>query len=187
MSSPTRRRSCSRNWARVIPTALHPKAKHELFECTVEIITGVCTTVAEARADLEATLAEVRGVAQPRGLALISAATHPFSHWSSLRISPHPRYTELVERIQWPARRLAIHGIHFHVGVRSGEKAVAIANSLAFHLPVFLASVGVEPVLARPRHGHGVVAYRRSSKGCRPPGCRRSSTATTTSRRSWRR
>ena len=27
----------------------HPKAKHELFECTIEIITGICDTVAEAR------------------------------------------------------------------------------------------------------------------------------------------
>ncbi len=127
------------------PEGVHPKAKHELFDCTVEIITGVCTTVSEARVDLEATLGEVRSVAQPRGLALISAATHPFSHWSSLRISPHPRYMELVERIQWPARRLAIHGVHFHVGVRSGEKAVAIANSLAFHLPAFLALSASSP------------------------------------------
>ncbi len=39
----------------------HPKAKHELFESTVEIITGVCKTVAEAKADLAATLAEVVG------------------------------------------------------------------------------------------------------------------------------
>jgi carboxylate-amine ligase len=127
------------------PEGVHPKAKHELFECTVEIITGVCTTVTEARVDLETTLAEVRGAAQSRGLAMISAATHPFSHWSSLRISPHPRYMDLVERIQWPARRLAIHGIHFHVGVRSGEKAIAIANSLAFHLPVFLAMSASSP------------------------------------------
>ena len=85
------------------------------------------------------------GAAQPRGLALISAATHPFSHWSTLRISPHPRYADLVDRIQWPARRLAIHGIHFHVGVRSGAKAVAIANSLAFHLPLFLALSASSP------------------------------------------
>jgi carboxylate-amine ligase len=123
----------------------HPKAKPELFECTVEMITGVCSTVAEARSDLEATLADVRAAARPRGLALISAATHPFSHWSSLRISPGPRYAQLVERIQWPARRLAIHGIHFHIGVRSGERAVAIANSLAFHLPVFLALSASSP------------------------------------------
>ena len=31
------------------PDELHPKAKHELFECTVEVITGICATPAEAR------------------------------------------------------------------------------------------------------------------------------------------
>ena len=41
----------------------HPKAKHELFESTVEIITGVCMTVADAKADLEATLSEVTAAA----------------------------------------------------------------------------------------------------------------------------
>jgi carboxylate-amine ligase len=127
------------------PDQVHPKAKHELFECTVEIITDVCTTVAEARTDLDATLAEVRAAARSRDLNLISSGTHPFSHWGGLRISPHPRYSQLVDRIQWPARRLAIHGIHFHVGVRSGEKAVAMANSLAFHLPVFLALSASSP------------------------------------------
>ena len=34
------------------PGGEHPKAKHELLECTVEIITGICSTVEEARADL---------------------------------------------------------------------------------------------------------------------------------------
>jgi carboxylate-amine ligase len=121
------------------------KIKHELFECTAEIITDVCTTVGQARGDLEGTLDELRAVAHPRGLALLSAGTHPFSHWHGLRVSPDPRYTQLIDRIQWPARRLAIHGIHFHVGVRSGEKAIAIANSLAFHLPVFLALSASSP------------------------------------------
>jgi carboxylate-amine ligase len=127
------------------PDGEHPKAKHELFECTIEIITEVCTTVGQAHADLESTLAEVQAAARPRDVAVISAATHPFSHWSSLRISPHPRYMQLVDRIQWPARRLAIQGIHFHVGVRSGEKAVAIANALAFQLPLFLALSASSP------------------------------------------
>ena len=45
----------------------HPKAKHELLESTVEIITGVCLTVSEAKADLAATLAEVVAAAEKRG------------------------------------------------------------------------------------------------------------------------
>jgi carboxylate-amine ligase len=127
------------------PDGEHPKAKHELFQSTIEIITGVCATVAEARADLEATLAELRVETDARGLALMCSGTHPTSHWRDQQVSPQPRDAELIERIQWPARRLAIHGIHFHVGVRSGQKAVEITSSLAFHLPLFLALSASSP------------------------------------------
>jgi carboxylate-amine ligase len=127
------------------PDGEHPKAKHELFESTIEIITGVCTSVAEARADLEVTLAEVGGVAAERDWVLMCSGTHPLSHWRAQSVSPHPRYAELIDRIGWPARRLAIHGIHFHVGVGSGEKAIAITDSLAFHLPLFLALSASSP------------------------------------------
>ena len=127
------------------PQGEHPKAKHELFECTVEIITGICGTVAEARADLEGTLAEVRGAADKRGLALLCSGTHPFSLWSDQEVSPNPRYARLIEEMQWMARRLQIFGVHVHVGIRSPEKAVSIANALAGYIPHFLALSGSSP------------------------------------------
>src|SRR6266550_4660809 len=52
------------------PDGEHPKAKHELLESTIEIITGVCHTVDEARADLAATLAEVKLQTDPLGMEL---------------------------------------------------------------------------------------------------------------------
>lgn len=127
------------------PDGAHPRAKHELFECCIEIITGVCTTVAEARADLEATLAEVRAAAAERGLTLICSGSHPFSAWSDQAISPDPRYGELVEAMAWMARRLQIFGVHVHVGVRTPEKAVAIANALATYIPHLLALSASSP------------------------------------------
>lgn len=123
----------------------HPKAKHELLECCVEIVTGVCTTVPEARADLEATLHEVRAVAAKRNAELMCAGTHPFSDWAEQKISPNPRYHALVEEMQWLARRLQIFGIHVHVGVRSAEKAIAIANALSGYIPHFLALSASSP------------------------------------------
>jgi carboxylate-amine ligase len=127
------------------PDAEHPKAKHELLEATVEIITGVCDTVAEARADLTATLAEVTAVAAPRGVDLLCSGTHPFSDWADQRISPKERYATLVQEMQWLARRLQIFGIHVHIGVRSPEKAIAIANALATYIPHFLAVSASSP------------------------------------------
>ena len=66
----------------------HPKAKHELLESTVEIITGICTTVAEARPDLEGTLAEVAMRGRAGHLGLMCSGTHPFSDWAKQQISP---------------------------------------------------------------------------------------------------
>lgn len=123
----------------------HPKAKHEMIESTVEIITGVCSSVAEARGDLEVTLAELSHHAGTRGLGLLCTGTHPFSHWATQEVSPSVRYRQLVEEMQWLARRLAIFGIHVHVGVRSAEKAIAIANGLTAYLPHLLAVSASSP------------------------------------------
>jgi len=124
---------------------VHPKAKNELMESNLEIITGVCSTVAEARADLDATLAEVVAAAGNLGLGVLCAGTHPFSDWAAQDITPDERYLRLVEEMQWPARRLSIYGIHTHVGVRSAEKVIAISNALTAYIPHFLALSASSP------------------------------------------
>jgi carboxylate-amine ligase len=127
------------------PGGEHPKAKHELLESTIEILTSVCQTVAEAQADLEATIREVEGYTKPRGLELLCSGTHPFSHWSKQVISPNPRYAKLIEDMQWLARRLQIFGIHIHVGVRAPEKAIPMVNALTYYIPHFLALSASSP------------------------------------------
>ncbi|MDQ1249194.1 MAG: glutamate---cysteine ligase / carboxylate-amine ligase [Actinomycetota bacterium] len=117
----------------------HPKAKHELFESSIEVITGICETPAEARADLQGTIDELQPLLDARGVSMMSSGTHPFARWTDLTISPNPRYHQLVETIQWPARRLMIHGVHVHVGVRSAEKAITTVNGLTTYLPHLLA------------------------------------------------
>src|ERR1700693_3309174 len=57
----------------------HPKAKKELLQSTVEIITGICETAAEVKADLAATMAELREHTEPRKLEICCSGTHPFS------------------------------------------------------------------------------------------------------------
>ena len=125
--------------------AEHPKAKHELFETTVEVITGVCQTVPEALADLTETVAELSAVAERRGLALACAGSHPTAHWTAMEVSPNERYHRLVQDMQWMARRLLIFGVHVHVGVRSPEKAVPVVNALTAYVPHFLALSASSP------------------------------------------
>ncbi|MHB1536073.1 MAG: glutamate--cysteine ligase [Acidimicrobiales bacterium] len=123
----------------------HPKAKHELLESCVEVITGVCTTVAEGLADLQATVEEVREAASGIGLELMCSGSHPTSDWATQRISPNPRYGKLIEQMQWMARQLQIFGVHVHVGVNSGKKAVPIVNALSGYLPHLLALSASSP------------------------------------------
>jgi carboxylate-amine ligase len=135
------------------PGGEHPKAKHELFQSTIEIISGVCRTPAEVVADLSATLAEVRAAAHARGLDLLSAGTHPTALARDQLVSPNPRYHHLVEEMQWAARRLLICGTHVHVGVPSGEHAITIVNELQRHLPLFLILSASSPYFEREDTG----------------------------------
>jgi len=124
---------------------VHPKAKHELFESCIEIITGVCDTVGQARLDLEETLNEVRQAAGARGLTVVCSGSHPFSLWSEQSISPNERYESLVHEMAWMARRLQIFGVHVHVGVRSPDKAITITNAIGNHIGHFLALSASSP------------------------------------------
>ncbi|MCW2505766.1 MAG: glutamate--cysteine ligase [Actinomycetia bacterium] len=125
--------------------AEHPKAKHELLESTVEVITGVCATVAEAKEDLAGTVREVRKAAANLNLGLMCSGTHPFTDWTTQQVSPNPRYHALVEAMQWLARRLQIFGVHVHVGVRSPEKVIPIVNALTEYIPHLLALSSSSP------------------------------------------
>lgn len=136
----------------------HPKAKHELFECTVEVITGICATPAEAKADLAATIGELRALAEPRGIELVSSGSHPFSHPHEQRISPDPRYHALIDDVQWAGRQLQIFGIHYHVGVRSAEKSIVVANALQFYLAHLLALSASSPYWEG--HDTGLASWR---------------------------
>jgi carboxylate-amine ligase len=132
------------------PEGEHPRAKHELYESTIEVITGICDTVDDARRDLTATLAELDAVMAPQGFAFEGAGLHPTARWFDLQMTEGERYQRLVDRIQWPARRLMTHGVHFHVGVRSAEKVVAITDALSAYLPHFVALSASSPFW----HGH---------------------------------
>jgi carboxylate-amine ligase len=123
----------------------HPKAKHELLQSCVEVITGICQTVAEAKADLAETVAEVCAAAAPRNIGVLCSGTHPTTDWSTQRITDNERYTQLIERNQWMARQLQIFGVHVHCGIRSPDKAIPIVNALLAYLPHFLSLSASSP------------------------------------------
>ncbi|MGI8774698.1 MAG: glutamate--cysteine ligase [Actinomycetota bacterium] len=119
--------------------------KHELLECTVEVITDVCPNVGAVRQEIGEKLTHLIDTAEGLGYRIQCTGTHPFSAWVDQTVSPDPRYHRLIENCQWTARRLLIFGVHTHVGVGSGEEAIAIGNSLGTYIPHFLALSSSSP------------------------------------------
>ena len=123
----------------------HPKAKHELLQSCVEVITGICQTVAEVREDLAGTVAEVSKYAADLNLGVMCSGTHPITDWATQQVTQNERYLSLMERNQWMARQLQIFGVHVHCGVRAPEKAIPIVNALLAYLPHFLSLSASSP------------------------------------------
>lgn len=113
----------------------HPKIKQELLLNTVEVVTGVCTTVTEACADLSGSIGELRAVTDPLRVELMSAGTHPFSQWAAQRVTDRQRYATLIDRTQWWGRQMLIYGVHVHVGIDSRAKVMPILSALLTYVP----------------------------------------------------
>ena len=124
---------------------VHPHIRHELMQSTVEIVTGICSTVSEAKADLGKAVEELQRIAADRDILLACSGTHPVSNWRDAKMAPIARYAELVEQMQWLARRIQTFGVHVHVGLRDGAKAIPVVNALAAYLPHFLALTASSP------------------------------------------
>ncbi|MCU1571242.1 MAG: carboxylate--amine ligase [Naasia sp.] len=107
----------------------------ELLTNTVEVVSGVHQTVRGATEDLEETIGRVRDLAEPLGVDLMCAGTHPFAQWTQQRVTDKERYATLIDRTQWWGRQMLIWGVHMHVGVDDREKVLPILNGLLAYYP----------------------------------------------------
>src|SRR6201982_221769 len=99
-------------------TGEHPRIRHELMQSTLELVTGICSTVSEAKNDLAVTITELQRMATEHGILLACAGTHPVSDWQDATMAPIQRYAELVEQMQWLARRIQTFVVHVPAGLR---------------------------------------------------------------------
>ena len=127
--------------------------KQELLQSIIEITTDVCNNVDEIYDDLRPKLDMAIEYANNHGLELLSMPIHPFSKVSDQKVSDNKRYREFLDRMQWPLRRLLITGIHVHVGVESGEKAIAIINGMKRYIPYLISLSANSPYFEGEKTG----------------------------------
>lgn len=123
----------------------HPTIKPELLMNTVEIVTGVHHTVAEAAAELRENVRTLSEVTTPMGVDLYCAGSHPFAAPTSQPVTDKERYANLIDRTQWWGRQMVIYGVHVHVGLNDREKALPITDGLINYQPHFQALSASSP------------------------------------------
>jgi len=111
----------------------------EFLRSQIEVGTRVCASLAEAHSDLRQLRATVAGVAVRYGLAPIAAGTHPFARWGAQKTTERGRYASLRDDLQSVGRRLAICGLHVHIGIPDDELRIDLLNQASYFLPHLLA------------------------------------------------
>jgi carboxylate-amine ligase len=111
----------------------------EFLRSQIEVGTGICSSLAEARADLARLRAAVVAIAAQHELAPIAASTHPFADWDDQKPTDRERYTALERDLQGVARRLVICGMHVHIGLDDDELRIDLMNQIRYFLPHLLA------------------------------------------------
>lgn len=114
---------------------LEGKVSPEFLQCQIEIGTGVCHTIAEARADLCHLRRTVAHHANAFGLAPIAASCHPFGDWKEQPHTDKARYNSLHRELAGVARRMLICGMHVHVGIPDKDMRINLVNQLKYFLP----------------------------------------------------
>ncbi len=117
----------------------------ELMQSVLEVTTPVCRTAADVAGALTQLRAYVADIAREQGCRVGSAGTHPFSLFERQRITARDRYRQLVDQLQYVARRELIFGMHMHVAVDHPEKAIQVMNGLLLQLPQMLALSSSSP------------------------------------------
>jgi carboxylate-amine ligase len=110
-----------------------------MIQSMIEVGTGICKDIKEARRDITNLRGILSGLVRNKGLEIVAAGTHPFSHWQDQKIFENARYELIVEENQMIARSLLTFGLHVHVGVADPERAIQIMNAVRYMLPHVLA------------------------------------------------
>ncbi len=111
--------------------------KPEYNQATVEINSKVCSNIQELEENMFSVLTSLQARCEELEMLLCGAGTHPFSK-RLIPITPVHRHLAQYEMTGYLSYWLTF-AQHVHVGMPSGDEAVAIAKMLKPYLPILIA------------------------------------------------
>jgi carboxylate-amine ligase len=132
----------------------------EFLRCQVEIATGICKTVAQARSEIADLRGSLARIAIDHDMRLMAASTHPFTHWSQQKPTQGERYEQLSTDMKGAIHRMMICGMHVHIGIENRDAMIDVQNQIRYFLPHMLALSTSSPFWGGQRMG--LQSYRLS-------------------------
>ncbi|WP_344244544.1 carboxylate--amine ligase/circularly permuted type 2 ATP-grasp protein [Actinocorallia libanotica] len=117
----------------------------ELQRSVVETNSRPFVRLADVLEDLAALRRAVATEAEAFGLGVVAAGTVPIVDLDALKVTPDPRYENMLEEYQLLAREQLICGAQVHVEVEDRDLAVQIGHRVSPWMPVLLALSASSP------------------------------------------
>ncbi len=137
---------------------LRDQIKPEFMQSQVEVGSQVCRDIKEVRLEVMRLRRMVADLADKHDRKIISAGTHPFSHWEDQEVTERPRYGKLLDKMRFPAKRLLVFGMHVHIGISDPALRIDIMNQMRYFMPHILALSTSSPFWLG--HDTGLKSYR---------------------------
>jgi glutamate---cysteine ligase / carboxylate-amine ligase len=134
-------------------TEVDPHLVGELIASEAEVRTGRCDDFAEAAATMVERRGQLNAIARDLGLQLGATGTHPWSRWQDQRIIDTPHYRRNDQLLRYVVWRNNTFGLHVHVGIRGGDRAVAVCNAMRNFLPELLTLSASSPFVEEVSSG----------------------------------
>lgn len=124
------------------------EVKTEFTPAQIELATGVCSSLAQVRAQLLAGRGFTAARARRHGALLVASGTPPLDEPGPPPVTDSSRYRWLTDRYRRLAERQGVCGCHVHIGMSDADASVQVSNQIRPWLPVLLALTANSPYCA---------------------------------------
>src|SRR6202051_3477947 len=118
---------------------LQERVKAEMHQSVVEVGTGVCKNIKEAKVEVKMLRRDIIRLARENGLKLASVATHPFADWRGQENYSDGRDKNIVGDLPVVGCAHLTFGLYAHIGIEDRETAIHMMNHARYFLPHLLA------------------------------------------------
>jgi carboxylate-amine ligase len=121
------------------------QAMREMLQAQLEVVTNVHVDIRDARQELLFLRGEAAKVAAQFGMAIMACGTHPTASWIQSRLSPKPRYEQMIEDLKFVGRRNMLCGMHVHVQLPDPSRRFQVMRAMIPHVPLIIALASSSP------------------------------------------